>query len=138
VYFRGLLADQREETVSHLARSRTELRECMAGEQVVGLRTMARMRSEVRELEAKKSELDRLIAARPALLGAVVAAGLDAQAHQLLFGAALHEQRYEIPDGAPVEPRMIHVDHRGDSIRRHVWVDAPEPDDQLFNCRPLA
>ena len=63
VYFRGLLADQREETVSHLARSRTQLRECMAGEQVVGLRTMARTRSEVRELEAKKGELNRLIAA---------------------------------------------------------------------------
>jgi hypothetical protein len=35
----------------------------MEGEQVVGLRTMARMRSEVLELEAKKTELDRLIAA---------------------------------------------------------------------------
>jgi hypothetical protein len=35
----------------------------MEGEQVVGLPTTARMRSEVRELEAKKSELDRLIAA---------------------------------------------------------------------------
>jgi prefoldin subunit 5 len=35
----------------------------MEGEQVVGLRTMARMRSEVRELEAEKSEFDRLIAA---------------------------------------------------------------------------
>jgi hypothetical protein len=63
VYFRGLLVDQREEMVSDLARSRTQLRECMEGEQVVGLRTMARIRSEVRELEAKKSELDRLIAA---------------------------------------------------------------------------
>jgi hypothetical protein len=63
VYFRGFLVDQREQMVSHLARSRTQLRECMEGEQVVGLRTMARIRSEVRELEAKKSELDRLIAA---------------------------------------------------------------------------
>jgi hypothetical protein len=35
----------------------------MAGEQVVGLRTMARMRSDVRELETKTRELDRLIAA---------------------------------------------------------------------------
>jgi hypothetical protein len=35
----------------------------MAGKQVVGLRTMARMRSDVRELEAKRRELDRLIAA---------------------------------------------------------------------------
>jgi hypothetical protein len=63
VYFRGLLVDQREEMVGHLTRSRIQLRECMEGEQVVGLRTMARMRSVVRELEAKKSELDRLIAA---------------------------------------------------------------------------
>jgi hypothetical protein len=61
-YFRGLLADQREETVSDLERSRTRLRECMAGDQVVGLRAMARMRFDVRELEAKTSELDRLIA----------------------------------------------------------------------------
>ena len=63
VYFRGLLVHQREQMVSHLARSRSQLRECTKGEQVVGLRTMARIRSEVRELEAKKSELDRLIAA---------------------------------------------------------------------------
>ena len=62
-YFRGVLADQREETTSELARSHARLRECMAGEQVVGLRTMARMRSDVRELETKKTELDRLIAA---------------------------------------------------------------------------
>jgi hypothetical protein len=62
-YFRGLLADQREETVNDLARSRARLRECMEGQQVVGLRTMARMRFDVRELEAKKRELDRLIGA---------------------------------------------------------------------------
>jgi hypothetical protein len=61
-YFRGLLADQREETVSDLELSRARLRECMEGEQV-GLRAMARMRFDVRELEAKKRELDRLIAA---------------------------------------------------------------------------
>jgi hypothetical protein len=35
----------------------------MAGEQVVGLRAMARMRTDARELEAKRRELDRLIAA---------------------------------------------------------------------------
>jgi hypothetical protein len=35
----------------------------MEGEQVVGLRAMARMRFDVRELKAKKTELDRLIAA---------------------------------------------------------------------------
>ena len=62
-YFRGLLADQREDTVSDLEGSHSRLRECMACGQVVGLRTMARMRSDVRELEAKKRELDRLIAA---------------------------------------------------------------------------
>jgi hypothetical protein len=62
-YFRGLLAGQCEATMGELARSRVRLRGCMAGKQVVGLRTMARMRSDVRELEAKKRELDRLIAA---------------------------------------------------------------------------
>jgi hypothetical protein len=62
-YFRGLLADQREQTVSDLERSRARLHECMTGEQVVGLRALARMRFDVRELEAKKRELDRLIAA---------------------------------------------------------------------------
>ena len=62
-YFRGVLADQREETMSELARSHTRLRDRMTGEQVVGLRAMARMRIDVRELEAKKRELDRLIAA---------------------------------------------------------------------------
>jgi hypothetical protein len=62
-YFRGLLADQREESMNALARSHARLRECTAGEQVVGLRTMARIRSDVRELEAKKRELDRLISA---------------------------------------------------------------------------
>jgi hypothetical protein len=62
-YFRALLAHQREETASDLARSRDRLRDGVTGGQVVGLRAMARMRSEVRELEAKKRDLDRLIAA---------------------------------------------------------------------------
>ena len=62
-YFRGLLAEGREDTVSDLEASHSRLRECMAGGQLVGLRTMARMRSDVRELEAKKRELDQLIAA---------------------------------------------------------------------------
>jgi hypothetical protein len=62
-YFRGLLADQRGETMSELARSRARLRDCTAGEQVIGLRAMARMRSDVREFETKKRELGRLIAA---------------------------------------------------------------------------
>jgi hypothetical protein len=55
--------DQREETTSDLARSHDRLRECMAGGQVVGFRAMARMRSDVRELEANKRDLDRLITA---------------------------------------------------------------------------
>ena len=62
-YFRGLLADEREDTVSDLARCHTRLRECKEGDQVIGLRAMARMRFEIRELEAKKRELDRLVAA---------------------------------------------------------------------------
>jgi hypothetical protein len=62
-YFRGVLADQREETMGELTRSHARLRDRMTGEQVVGLRAMARMRIDVRELEAKKRELDRLIAA---------------------------------------------------------------------------
>jgi len=60
---RPLLADNREQVADDLARSRTRLRECVEGDQVVGLRAMARMRFEVRELEANKRELDRLIAA---------------------------------------------------------------------------
>ena len=63
-YFRGFLADEREHVVSEdLARSQAWLRECVDGEQVVGLRATARMRHEVRELEAKQRELTRLIAA---------------------------------------------------------------------------
>jgi hypothetical protein len=62
-YFRELLADNREQIADDLARSRARLRECVEGDQVVGLRAMARMRFEVRELEANKWELDRLIAA---------------------------------------------------------------------------
>jgi hypothetical protein len=62
-YFRGVLADEREQVGSDLARSRVRLRACVDGEQVVGLRTMARIRSDVRELEAKQRHLDRLIAA---------------------------------------------------------------------------
>jgi hypothetical protein len=35
----------------------------MEGKQVIGIRAMARIRFEVRELEARKRELDRLVAA---------------------------------------------------------------------------
>jgi hypothetical protein len=62
-YFRGFLADEGEHVSADLARSQAWLRECVDGEQVVGLRAMARMRHEVRELEAKQRELTRLVAA---------------------------------------------------------------------------
>jgi hypothetical protein len=62
-YFRGFLTDEREQVADDLVRSRARLRECVEGQQVVGLRAMARRRFEVRELEARKRELDRLIAA---------------------------------------------------------------------------
>ena len=62
-YFRGVLADEREQVAGNLARYRARLRACAEGEKVVGLRTMARMRSEVRDWEARQRELDRLIAA---------------------------------------------------------------------------
>ena len=67
----------------------------------------------------------------------MVAAGLDAQARQLFFGAALDEQRHEVPDRVAVELRVSVVDHRGDGIRRYVWVGAPQPVDQLFDRRPF-
>jgi hypothetical protein len=44
------------------AQSRVRLRQCVDGEQVVGLRAMARRRFEVRELETKLRDLNRLIA----------------------------------------------------------------------------
>jgi hypothetical protein len=48
--------------VGGFAQSRVRLRQCVDGEQVVGLRAMARRRFEVRELETKR-DLNRLIAA---------------------------------------------------------------------------
>lgn len=61
-YFRSVLADERVLLASELARSRAHLRACSEGERVVGLRAMARARSETRELEARSRELERLIA----------------------------------------------------------------------------
>ena len=61
-YFRGVLADERDHVANSLVRSRMRLRACVEGEKVVGLRAMARMRSDVRALEARHRELDRLIA----------------------------------------------------------------------------
>lgn len=62
-YFRGVLADEREQVAASLARSRARLRAGAEREKVVGLRTMARLRTEVRALEAGQRDLDRLIAA---------------------------------------------------------------------------
>jgi hypothetical protein len=62
-YFRGVLADERVQVISNLTRTRMRLRACLEGERVVGLRAMARLRSEVRAFEAKQRDLDYLIAA---------------------------------------------------------------------------
>jgi hypothetical protein len=62
-YFRGVLADERVQVISNLTRTRMRLRACLEGERVVGLRAMARLRSEVRAFEAKQRDLDHLIAA---------------------------------------------------------------------------
>jgi hypothetical protein len=56
-----VLADERVQLASELARSRAHLRACSEGERVIGLRAMARARSETRELEARGRELERLI-----------------------------------------------------------------------------
>lgn len=61
-YFRSVLADERVQLASELARSRAHLRACSEGERVIGLRAMARARSETRELEARSRELERLLA----------------------------------------------------------------------------
>jgi len=62
-YFRGVLADERQQVAGDLLRSRVQLRAYVEGDKVVGLRTMARLRSEVRALEARQRDLDRLITA---------------------------------------------------------------------------
>ena len=62
-YFRGILADERQQVAGDLLRSRVQLRACVEGDKVVGLRTMTRLRSEIRTLEAKQRDLDRLITA---------------------------------------------------------------------------
>jgi hypothetical protein len=62
-YFRGILADEREQIAVNLARSRARLRACADREKVVGLRAMARLRAYVRALESSHRDLDRLIAA---------------------------------------------------------------------------
>jgi hypothetical protein len=62
-YFRGVLADEREQVADNLARRRARLRACAEREKVVGFRTMARLRAEVRALETSHRDLDRLISA---------------------------------------------------------------------------
>jgi len=62
-YFRGFLVDERMQVLGDLVQSRARLRECMERTQVVGLRSMARARGAVRDLEARQRELERLIAA---------------------------------------------------------------------------
>jgi exonuclease VII small subunit len=62
-YFRGTLADDRETAHVDLAAARDRLRDLTEGNQVLGLRGMARARSKVREFESQVRELDRLIAA---------------------------------------------------------------------------
>ena len=62
-YFRTFLADERKQVADDLLHSRAQLRNCVEAKRVVGLRAMARARSQVRELETKQHELDRLIAA---------------------------------------------------------------------------
>ena len=62
-YFRGALASERETLNADLAAARGRLSVLTDGNQVLGLRSMARARSSVRELETQVRELDRLISA---------------------------------------------------------------------------
>jgi hypothetical protein len=62
-YFRGTLADERETANADLAAARDRLRVLTVGNQVLGLRAMARARAKVRQLEGQLRELDRLIGA---------------------------------------------------------------------------
>jgi hypothetical protein len=61
-YFRSVLAEERVQLAGELARSRANLRACSESERAIGLRAMARVRSETRELEARSREVERLIA----------------------------------------------------------------------------
>ena len=85
-----------------LAQSRVRLRQCVDGEQVVGLRVMARRRFEVRELETELRDLNRADrGARSTVLGVVGARGLKAHSDQLLLSAALDEERFLVGIGLP-------------------------------------
>lgn len=60
-YFRGVLAKEGEQIARQLADTLVRLRACVEGEQVVGLRALARLRSEVRDLEVKQRDIERMI-----------------------------------------------------------------------------
>lgn len=60
-YFRGVLAKEGEQIARQLAHTLVRLRACVEGEQVVGLRALARLRSEVRELEVKQRDIAAMI-----------------------------------------------------------------------------
>ena len=60
-YFRGVLAKEGEQIARQLADTLVRLRACVEGEQVVGLRALSRLRSEVRDLEVKQRDIERMI-----------------------------------------------------------------------------
>ena len=62
-YFRAFLEAEHGIVAEELQASRSRLQACIDDGQVIGLRAMARARFEVRELEGRKRELDRMIAA---------------------------------------------------------------------------
>ena len=71
VYIRAFLIEERKRVSDDLVQARARLRDCLDGGQVVGLRAMSRSRFQVRELEAKQREVERLIAALDRRFGVV-------------------------------------------------------------------
>jgi len=63
MYFRSFLVAEGDQVAIDLAASRSRLQDCIDGAHVVGLRAMSRARFEVRDLEARMRELERMIAA---------------------------------------------------------------------------
>lgn len=74
-YFRGVLADERQNITADLTAARDRLRDLTDGKQVLGLRGMARARFKVRDLETRQRETDRLIAALDRRFSAMWSAG---------------------------------------------------------------
>jgi hypothetical protein len=101
-YFRGVLADEREQVADNLARSRLRLRACAEREKVIGLRTMARLRCDVRELEARQRELDRLIAALDRRFSALSAARADSPRRTSNSAAMVAEVDTAVTDVKPL------------------------------------